>query len=77
MSFVLNKIFLFILLSCIAEHSYVINRPNFNCETHASIERIYVNGCCKTSWCSANLTLDTSKLFERGIPCYTLHVTYH
>jgi len=50
---------------CIQDHTYVINRPNFNCESHPQTERIYANGCCNTSWCSANLTLDTSKLFER------------
>jgi len=50
---------------CIVEQSYVINRPNFNCENHNRNEKIYVNGCCRSSWCTANLTLDTTKLFER------------
>ena len=45
---------------------YLKNRPGFQCETHPSNERHYVNGCCKEAWCSANLTLDTSKMFERG-----------
>jgi len=44
---------------------YLINRPGFQCETHPSNERHYVNGCCKEAWCSANLTLNTSKMFER------------
>lgn len=50
---------------CIMEQSYVINRPNFNCENHNRNEKIYVNRCCQSSWCTANLTLDTTKLFER------------
>ena len=45
---------------------YLINRPGFQCETHPSNEKHYVNGCCKEAWCSANLTLNTSKMFERG-----------
>jgi len=45
--------------------SYLVNRPNFNCENHKENEKIYTNGCCQSSWCSANLTLDTSKLFTR------------
>merc|ERR1719468_405739 len=44
---------------------YLINRPGFQCETHPSNEKHYVNGCCKEAWCSANLTLNTSKMFER------------
>jgi len=59
---------------CIVEQSYVINRPNFNCENHNRNEKIYVNGCCRSSWCTANLTLDTTKLFERGIHCFSMHV---
>ena len=42
----------------------MINRPGFQCETHPSNERHYVNGSCKEAWCSANLTLNTSKMFE-------------
>ena len=48
------------------KNTYLKNRPSFQCETHPSNERHYVNGCCKSSWCSANLTLDTSKMFEKG-----------
>jgi len=47
------------------KNTYLKNRPSFQCETHPSNERHYVNGCCKSSWCSANLTLDTSKMFEK------------
>jgi len=47
------------------KNTYLKNRPSFQCETHPSNERHYVNGCCKSAWCSANLTLDTSKMFEK------------
>ena len=43
---------------------FLINRPSFQCETHAMNEKWYVNGCCQTSFCSSNLTLDTSKMFD-------------
>ena len=45
---------------------YIINRPNFQCESHPSNAKTYVNGCCQEDWCNANLTLDTSKLFDEG-----------
>ena len=51
--------------SCV-KNTYLINRPSFQCETHPSNERHYVNGCCKNSWCSGNLTLDTKKMFQKG-----------
>lgn len=47
------------------KNTYLINRPSFQCETHPSNERHYVNGCCKNSWCSGNLTLDTKKMFQK------------
>ena len=51
---------------------FLINRPSFQCETHAMNEKWYVNGCCQTSFCSSNLTLDTSKMFDEtgewGLP---------
>jgi len=44
---------------------YLINRPSFQCENHPRFESHYVNGCCKESWCSGNLTLNTNKLFDK------------
>ena len=51
-------------ISCVKAAPYLINRPSFQCETHPRNEKWYVNGCCDVSFCSSNLTLDTSKMFD-------------
>ena len=53
-----------LITSCVKADPFLINRPSFQCETHPRNERSYVNGCCKTNFCSSNLTLDTSKMFD-------------
>jgi len=49
---------------CVKADPYLINRPSFQCETHPRNEKWYVNGCCQASFCSSNLSLDTSKMFD-------------
>ena len=61
-------------ISCVKADPYLINRPSFQCETHRRNEKWYVNGCCDVSFCSSNLTLDTSKMFDdkgqKGLLCH-------
>ena len=51
-------------ISCVKADPFLINRPSFQCETHRRNEKWYVNGCCDSSFCSSNLTLDTTKMFD-------------